>query len=190
MNKSKYLLFIPLFIFSACIDVQQKQPKNNKKSAGYFSIKDYIKDQWNTYRGQPFGIIKVVSMNDKVDTVYTNAFDIELGKLMDIFIETDISDAKYLGQYEFSNFGDYPTMSVNYFYEAKSPDLYTRRLQISADDLTKVVKSIYIETEKQTRLNVIQQKLTYQPTKRISIYELENSKVGPQKEVKIDYIFL
>lgn len=175
---------------SSCLEQQKKKSVTHNRGRGYFSIRDYIKDQWDTHRGQPFGIIKVVSMNDKVDTVYTNTFDIELGKVIDIFAETDISDTSYLGRYQFSNFGDNPTMSINYFYEAKSPELFTRRLQIAADDLTGVVKSIYIETEKKTNLNIKHRKLTYMPSKRISIYELESSKVGPQKEVKIDYIFL
>lgn len=190
MNMYVPALAIFLLFTSACISEEKKNEEGNRSSVGYFSIRDYIKDQWKTHRGQPFGIIKVVQMNDKVDSVFTNVLDIELGRLIELFVEADISDPKYLGQYEFANFAEDKTMSINYIYEANNAKLYTQRMQIMVDDITQVAKSIYIETRKETKLNIKEQKLTYLPTKRISIYEQESSKVGPTKEVKIDYIFL
>ncbi len=192
MFKHSAVLLLFVLFFSSCLegDTKANKPVSPPTQGHYFSINDYIKQQWATYRGHPFGIMKVVRMNDHSDTLYLNSFEIEIGKIVEVFSATDISTNEHVGQYDFSLFADDITMSINYFYEAKSPDLYTQRLQIMADDVTHLVKSIYIETDKKTTLNTIHQKLTYKPAKRISIYEKESSKVGPSKEVNVDYIFM
>lgn len=151
----------------------------------YFSIKQFARDQWNTYRGQPFGIEKFVSLNGKTDSVLTNAFDLPWSSIFQPFFESDISDPKFLGQYNFSSFKDDATYTLNLYYEAKDDKLFTRKLMISVDDVTAKVKSIYIETEGDN----ITRKLLYIPVKIISIQEFEQS-AGEPKELRIEYRFL
>lgn len=169
-------------------DQPEAVPADGKDS--YYSIKLFAKDQWEVYRGMPFGIQKVVYANGKADTTYTDAFKMDWGTVLKTFFESDISDKKYLGRYDFTTFYDDATETRNFYYEAKDDDLYTRKLQISAADYNKPVQSIYIETAKRTKWTYRTQRLFYMPRKIISIQEFEQSKSGPGKEVRIEYRFM
>lgn len=177
------LLFIPGLLLISC---SKKKPDNINPEAGtYFSIRQFAADQWNTFRGQHFGMEKIVQFNGKTDSSLTTAFDMDWAAVLKPFFESDISDPKFLGQYNFSTFKDDATFTINLYYEAKNDKLFTRKLMISVDDVTAKVKSIYIETESSN----IQRKLFYLPVRLISIQEFE--KDGPvTKELKIDYRFL
>lgn len=182
------LLVLPL-LFSACIKKEAKKKVDNNGQT-YFSIRDFAKDQWKTYNGQPFGILKTVNVNGNVDSVYTNAIDMDLGYVLKVFVASDISDPEMLGKYKFSKFADATTSTVNFYYEAKDPELFTKKLHIMVDNETMVVKSIYIETEKSTSLNTVTRKLFYQPVETISIQEYETSKVGDTKKMVVEYKFI
>lgn len=185
------LLVLPL-LFSACFkkEAKKKTDKVDTNGQTYFSIRDFAKDQWKTYNGQPFGILKTVNVNGSVDTVYTNAMDMDLGYVLKVFVESDISSPEMLGKYRFSRFADASTSTINFYYEAKDKGLFTKKLHIMVDNVTMVVKSIYIETEKSTNLNTVTRKLFYQPVETISIQEYETSKVGDTKKMVVEYKFI
>lgn len=183
------LLALPLLCLS-CIKKEETVQDNKKNAQTYFSIKEFAKDQWNTYNGQPLGILKIATVNGNTDSVYTNAMDMDLGYILKIFLESDIGDPKYVGKYSFSNFADASTSTINYYYEAKDPKLFTQKLHIMVDNVTMVVRSIYIETQKNSSLNTVTRKLFYQPLEVISIQEYETSKVGETKKMIVEYKFI
>jgi hypothetical protein len=182
--------FALISLFAACRPPVNKPADVTAEGPGYFSIAQFITDQWNTHRGQPYGMQKVVYMNGKVDSSLISAYDVDWGPIFKTFIETDISDLKYLDRYTFSEFADDATMTHNFFYEAKEESLFTRKLHIAADDVNHKVRSIYIETSKNGKWSNFSQKLFYMPMKVISIQEFEWAQTGPKKELRVEYRFL
>jgi hypothetical protein len=179
----------------ALITIASCKPKESKpipdaSKGTYFSIKQFVKDQWDIHNGQPYGLTRVVTLNGEQDSTMTTAYEMAWGPLFKMFFDTDISDPKYLGQYDFSMFEDDATYTMNYYYEAKDPKLFTRKLHISTDATNNKVRSIYIETQKNGKWSDKSQKLFYMPLKVISVQEFEKSLIGSGKELRIEYRFL
>lgn len=185
MYKYIYPLIAILFITS-CKPKEEPAVVHDASEGTYFSVKQFIKDQWDTHSGQPYGLEKKVSMNGKEDVSMTTAYEMDWGPLIKMFFDADISDVKYLGQYSFSQFEDDATFTINYYYEANNPKLFTRKLQVSADATNLRIRSIYIETQKDGK----SQKLFYMPLKVISVQEYEKSFLSSPKEIRIEYRFL
>lgn len=190
-SRLSVLLVSILFIVAACGNKKQKEtPQPDASEGTYFSIRQFVSDQWETFHGQPFAIAKVVTVNGKTDSIMTNADKLDWGSIFKIFFATDISDPKFLGKYDFSQFADDATASNNFYYEAKEPDLFTRKLHIISDDVTNKIKSIYIETEQKTKWGSRIQRLFYIPVKTISIQEFESTTTGDKKELRVEYRFM
>lgn len=188
-----YRLF-PALLFIICVSCKGSNPvpKNGSNAGGgtYFSVKQFIKDQWDTYHGQPFGLRKTVYLDGKTDSSEISAYDMDWGTVFKTFFDTDISDPKFLDRYNFSSFSDDATDTQNFFYEAKEEGLFTRKLQISADNVNHKIRAIYIETAKKSKWSNFSQKLFYIPLKTISVQEFEWAKAGPSKELRVEYRFL
>ena len=58
------------------------------------------------------------------------------------------------------------------------------------DYYTDRITSIYIEAEKGSRMGTKSVKVFYTPTDVLSIQELETSKTGERKELKVEYDFM
>lgn len=188
MSIKLYGIIFCLLLLSACSKTQENEQVDDGRT--YFSIVDFAKDEWAMHGGQAYGIVKKVYFNGKVDSVYTNAFEMDWSPIFKEFFATDISDKKYIGQYNFTAFDDTLTFCRNFFYEANNPKLYTRTVQITSDFYTDKVKSIYIEAEKNNRVGTKNVKLFYIPMQSISIQEWETSKTGQEKELRVVYEFL
>lgn len=183
------ILILTVFSLFSCKKPAEEPVAANEPEGTYFSIIQFAKDQWDTFYGQPYSLQKIVTMNGKVDTSYVSALDMDWSSVLKIFFETDISDKKYLDRYNFSLFEDDATLTRNFYYEAKEKDLFTRKLQIAADEETNKIRSVYIETSRNSTLNDLNQKLYYVPQKLIQIQEFEKSKTGPDKDIRIEYRF-
>jgi hypothetical protein len=191
MNKILSAIFcLGIMLFTSCKSESPADQPISNAGGTYFSIKQFIKDQWDTYHGQPYTVVKIVKFNGKVDSTTTGAFSVNWADIFDVFFQSDISDKKFLGQYDFSTFEDATTMTRNFYYEAKNNKLYTRKLQIMADSYNNKVKSVYIETEKSDESGTRTQKLFYRPVKSITIQEYSGSLSGPKKELIIEYRFM
>ena len=190
----RYSCWLSAMLLFTVVSCKPSTPavKNDITNSGgtYFSIKQFIQDQWSLYHGQPFGLRKIVYLNGRVDSTMVSAYDLDWAPIFRVFIESDISDRKFLGKYDFSSFPDDATETNNFFYEAKDDKLYTRKLQISADNVSSKVRSIYIETQKKGKWSSRTQKLFYMPVKIISIQEYEKSGPGTARELRIEYRFL
>lgn len=188
MAAKKILVAFVVLMLSACSGRQSVV--DNAVEGTYFSIIEFAQDQWYMHQGQPRSILKKVYFDGKVDSTFTNAFEVDWASVLKVFFETDISDPKYIGQYDFSAFEEKITTSKGFYYEAKNEKLYTRRVHITSDYFNDKVKSIYIEAEKSDRMGTRNLKLYYEPLKSISIHELETSKTGQRKELRVVYEYL
>lgn len=180
-------------LISVCLLLACNKPSSKNESKDdrtYFSIVQYANDQWNMYKGEPFGMVKKVYFNGTVDSLQTNAIQMDWASVFKVFFETDISDPKYVGEYDFNAYDEDLTHTRNFYYEAKSPKLYTRKLHIMTDYYTDKIKYIYIEAQKKSRLGTRNLKLSYDPLKTITIQDWETSKTGQKKEMRVVYEFL
>lgn len=155
-----------------------------------FSVADYAREQWELNYGQPYGIIKRVYFNGTVDSLETNVIQMDWTPVFKVFFETDISDDKYDGKYKLSSYRDTAAKTVNFYYEATDPKVYTRKFQITANDINHKITSLYIEAEKDDRLGTKTVRLLYTPLETISIQEMETSKTGQRKELRVVYEIL
>lgn len=176
------------FLMSMLISCGGKKdhPKHEDNGLTYFSVTDFANDQFRTYWGQPFTLLKIVSSKGKVDSSYIAARDLDWAKVLQPFFRADISDPKFLGKYNYSELMEEATDTRVHYYEAKEDDLFVRMFQINTDPLTSRIRNIYIETEKDGKL----QKLYYAPIKLIQIQEFEKSMLGSDKNIKTEYRFL
>jgi hypothetical protein len=182
---------LSVLLFSCAPDKKKEvSPVADASNGTYFSITQFALDQWNTFRGQPYGMQKVVYMNDKVDSTDLTAFSMDWGSVFKVFFATDISDPKYLDHYRFTMFEDNTTTTRNFYYEAIDDDLFTRKFQVSADLFTDKIRSIYIETERKNKSGTTTQKLMYIPMKKIDIQEFDWASTGQHKDMHIEYRFL
>jgi hypothetical protein len=185
-NYSFILLAIAFFACSKPIE----KPKLDTSKGTYFSLYGFVQDQWNTYKGQPFVLNKTVTLNGKTDSSLVAAINVSWGQIFKIFFEADISDPKFLDQYNFSMYEESTTQTRTFSYEAKDPKLYTQKLQIAADLYNDKVRSIYIETQKNTFWNNQSKKLFYSPVHILQIQEHNNPLLGRSKDLVILYRFL
>lgn len=182
------LLCFTLFLCSCQKEAAPLPAASNQ--AGYFSIRDFIKDQWKTYHGQPLVIKQYTTLNGHTDSVELSSLKMKWSTLIHIFSETDISDPKFLNQYDFETFDEGLTQTRNFIYTARTPELFTQKLQIAADLVTHKIRSIYIETCKQSFWSTRSQKLLYAPMRTLLVHETNDPLIGSTKDLNIEYKFL
>ena len=175
---------------TSCKKKQDQISAADTMTGNYFSVNQFMLDEWNTFAGEPFMISKSVKEGDKIDSSMTNSDTINWAPLVKTFAETDISDRKFLGQYKFSQFDDNADQTHNFFYEALDEDLFTRKLLITIDRFTSRVKGIYIETEEKDLFDDKIQKLYYKPLKTVQIQTDDKPLMGSKKYTVVQYEFL
>lgn len=156
----------------------------------YFSIKDFARDQWKTFNGQPYLLNQFTTLNGKTDSTSVSAITLKWSAIFNTFFETDISDPKYLDKYDFVNLLEPTTQSRTFSYSAKEPDLFTQKLQITIDNFTGRIRNIYIETQKTSFWNKQTKKLLYTPVRVLQIQEYNEPLIGKGKELIVEYKFL
>ncbi len=191
----KYPAYISLFIialivlFASCKKKDTKDPYADIQG-NYFSIRQFALDQWNTFRGSPFLILKTVKNGNKTDSSYTNSDTLNWGNIFKVFFETDISDRKFIGQYTFTQFDDNQEGTHNFYYKANDPDLFTQKLLITIDQINNKVKGIYIETYKKTLWDECKQTLFYYPMHTIQIQTDDKPVIGSKNYSVLQYYFM
>jgi len=156
----------------------------------YFSITQFALDEWNTFGGEPFVIIKTIRNGNETDSSFTNSDTINWTPIFETFFATDISNRKFLGKYNFNQFDDNTDYTHNFFYQAKDKDLFTQKLLITIDQSSARVKGIYIETIKNTFWSEVIQKLYYKPMSIIQIQTDEKPRFGSKKHTVVQYDFM
>ena len=188
--KYSWLLIVPFMMVAPSCKKKQDKGAVDSIAGNYFSINQFMLDEWNTFAGEPFMISKSVKIEGKLDSTLTNSDNLNWGPIVKTFSETDISDRKYLGQYKFTQFDDNADHTHNFFYEALDDDLFTRKLLITIDQFTSKIKGIYVETEKKTIFDDDVQKLYYAPLKTVQIQTDEKPLMGSKKYTVTEYTFL
>ena len=156
----------------------------------YFSINQFIVDQWNNFDDMPFVIIKSTRVDGKTtDSVITNSDTLNWAQIFNIFSATDISDRKNLGLYNFNQFDDNQDNTHNFFYMAKDNDLFTQKLLITLDQRNMRVKGIYVETYKKTVFDECTQKLYYSPIQNVQIQTDDKPLFGKRKHTVVEWDF-
>jgi hypothetical protein len=156
---------------------------------GYFSIKQFVADQYQTYRGTPFVIEKLMVLNGEKDSAVLNSYNLDWAPILSIFLNTDISHDRFTDQYEAVLFDDGAGAHVLY-YTAKAEKLLTRVFQIRIDAATNRILSLYIETARNSFWNSTTRKLYYVPMKLIQIQEFSRPMMGRKKDLRIEYRFM
>ena len=170
---------------SAC---KEKTPEIfNDVKGNYFSINQFIMDEWRTHAGEPVAFQKTVIENGKRDSSFTNVEKMDWPSILKPFMETEISDRKYLGKYTFSQFDDNFENTHNFLYTANAKDLYTQKLLICMDINSMKVRAIYIETFSSSLWNERIRKLVYTPLRTIQIQQYDKPLIGGKKEFITKY---
>ena len=184
-----FLIVLAGILLSSCKKKAETDPFADVKG-NYFSIRQFGIDQWNSFQGAPFLILKTVKINGKTDSSFTNSDTLNWGNIFKVFFETDISDRKYLGEYTFSQFEDPDEGTHNFYYKANDPDEFTQKLLITIDQVNSKVRGVYIETYKKTFFNECKQILYYNPMHTIQIQTDEKPVIGARKYSVVEYTFM
>jgi len=182
---------IMAMMFLSCKKKDAAANTDDKKFAN-FSIKNYELDQWNTWHGEPFVILKTVTVDKKTDSSYTNSDTISWAPIFRAFAATDISDLEFSGKYNINSFEDPQDGTRNLFYQAKEEeeDLFTRKLLITFEPRNNMITGIYIETFKKYFMGEVTGKLYYSPMKTIQIQTDDKPLLGKRKLTVTEWNFL
>lgn len=188
---SRIVLVLSCTVLLFSCKKKEEAPAPAPEGGTYFSIRDFTKDQWKTYHGQPILITRLVRKNDQqTDSATLSALTMRWSEIFKIFFASDISDPKFLNQYDFEMFEESTTQTRTFSYTAKDPALYTQKLQMAADVFTNKIRNIYIETQEQNFWKTTTQKLYYSPMRVIQIQQHTDPLIGWQKDVVTEYKFM
>src|SRR5690606_6236327 len=191
LKQGLILIFLLSMIGLSCKNKLQEKDENEPLSGpGYFSINQYIQDHWSTYEGQPFSIDYVKRKDGHSDTTHTNAYEVNWGKIIQSFVQTDIGDLKYVGHYNFENFVDSPTSTCVFIYTAIESTLKTRKLMITTDMFSSKILNLFIEWQDEGNMKSVYKKLFYSPIHLINITTDIRKAIGKDESINESYIFL
>jgi len=155
----------------------------------YFSVKDFLDDQWKNRENQPYTLTRIIMLNDRSDTAFVAWDSAFFATIRVPFDAADIGKREFLGKYNFSVTEDNISGAYNLTYEANLPELTTRKLIIAMDRYNQRVRSVYIETIEDNQLHYRSQKLLYIPDRTIQIQEFEKTNVSNSKNLTVTYKF-
>ena len=187
--KHPCILLLLLVFLAACSRQEAETPGDETAGSGYFSIRQFAADQFDTHRGMPFVIEKQVVLNGRKDSATINSYNADWEPLLTSFFSADISSGKFADQYDVSLFDDGAGARVLY-YTAKQDKLFTRVLQVRVDAATNRILSLYAETATSSFWNKTSRKLYYAPMKLIQIQEFSKPLIGKKRELRIEYRFM
>lgn len=185
----KYFWILPLLCslgFLSCKERTQLDLLTEEKG-NYFSIKQYILDEWTTHAGEPLVFKKTVKTDGKVDSSMTNVERMNWPEILEPFIAADIGDRKFLNKYTFSQFDDEMDNTRNFMYVANTEDLFVQKFLITMDISSNKVRGIYIETYRKILWSSTSQKLFYTPARTIQVQEYKKPLIGSKKETITQY---
>lgn len=186
--KNVLVCFLSLTLF-ACKEKQNSTSTEEENTETYFSVTQFLDDQWLNRSGIPYTLQRIATVNGKTDTAFVLLDSLLWQNLRKPFDATDIGKASFLGQYDFQFFEDETTESNNLVYTAKDKQLFMQKMLINADMFNDMIRSVYIETNDTRKGYSRIQKLSYIPDQIIQIQEFEKSSATPEKDLYILYKF-
>lgn len=185
------ILFVFIIFGASCSGKKEikEDPEFANVQGTYFSIRQFIRDQWEMNKMLPVVFERVVVSDTGKDSSLVNGYNMGLGHIMEIFVNTDIGEKKYLGKYNFSESLDSASNTRTYFYEAIEPELYTQKLQIITGATSNQIKNVYIEAAESSGWTRTSLKLYYAPSKIIRIQESKKSRFVSARVTTTEYRF-
>ncbi len=157
----------------------------------YFSIRDFMFDQFTRYRDVPVTFEEKHTENgDSAKVTYGSFYQLETGDILRTFAESDISDSLLKAQYEYEWVVDTATSTATLMYKAKSPAMLTQKLDIALRMRDSRIKSVYIEKHKKSFWKTTDEKLWYSVGKNVSIQRRSQPLIGTTREELIELGFL
>lgn len=181
------VMLVGLMSCSSDSDTAKEVPTDSEGT--YFSVRQFAADQFKIYRGTPFVIEKLVTLNGAEDSLMINSYEADWESIFQTFFATDIGDKKFLDQYQPEVFQD-GMGAIVFYYTAKDDKLFTRSLQVRIDELTHRVLSVFVETGKKSFWSEERQKLYYTPMKLIQIQEYSKPLIGREKDLRVVWRFV
>ena len=96
MRSILIVFFLSLTVVSACNKRAEKLAAPDASAGTYFSIIQFADDQFRTYWGQPFSLVRVENRNGKTDSTILGANQIDWAGELKPFFNADISDPAFL----------------------------------------------------------------------------------------------
>lgn len=185
-----YLLLAASFILIAqsCSKKEEKIDYSVVEGFGpddhYFSINEFVLDQFATLRGQPIVLTTASTVDGKLDSAYVPLEHIAWARVFEAVQEADISKRKYLGKYTYTQFYDSSNGRMNVFYEAKDPEQAMRKMVMIADPYeNNKINSVYVQYAK----GEVSRWLFYEPQRYLRF--LEEDKDHKPQSTKLEYFF-
>lgn len=183
----RYLLYglaIGCLFYASCKEKQKSESVENKEPlATYFSITAFFTDQWKGREGNPYTLLRVHKHGGKSDSGYAVLDEALWAQLRAWFDPADISDTAFLGKYVFDLFDNDVTESSHLHYEATDTSLFLQKMDIGADIVDDIVKSVYLETRKRENGALHVQKLQYLPDR---LFQKQTTVVRPGEKPEED----
>lgn len=155
----------------------------------YFSVKEYLDQQWNLKKDNPYTLLKIVVENGKRDSSFVPFDSTNWFTILQPFYIADIGDKKYLGWYRFDSYKDDDAEEVHIRYEAIAPDTIMRKMDVAANPFSGTVNLVYMETRHQTGQGIISRKMTYKRDDFIQIIESDKKEGKPASDRILEYRF-
>jgi hypothetical protein len=155
----------------------------------YFSIKDYLDQQWNLKKDDPYTLLKIVIANGKRDSTFVAFDSANWYAILHPFYIADISNKKYLGWYHFDSFENEDMEEVHIHYEAIAPDTIMRKMDVAANKYSGMVNLVYMETRYKANDVITTRKMTYKHDDFIQVIESEKKEGKPAVERIIEHRF-
>lgn len=186
------ILFVFTVFIAACSGKKKEikvDPEFANVEGTYFSIRQFIRDQWEMNKMLPITFERIIVSDEGRDSSFISGFKMELGHIMETFANTDIGDKKYLGKYSFSESLDSASNTRTYFYDANDPEFYTQKLQIITGASDNQIKNVYIEAAESSGWTRTSLKLYYAPGKLIRIIESKKARFVSPDVTTTEYRF-
>lgn len=183
----KYLTICSLFLIH--FSCNTKKENDSEEKEGYFSVSQFLDDQWKNREGIPYLLLKVTNFNGIIDSSYVGLDSIIWKEIRQPFDAADISDPEWIGRYHFSHYDEDVLNLAMFSYEAASDKLWVQKTDIGYDQTNNRIKTIYIETQKKNFVNLEKQKLLYIPDETIQIQTYQKTLISKAKDLKITYYF-
>lgn len=189
-------IIAPLLLIAVLASCGKKVPQYNPKeiiSADakdtlYFSVKDFMDDQWKNKGHLPYLLTKIVKSSNKTDSAFI-VWDSAFYQFRAAFDSTDISSPRFLNFYKFSISKEDALGIYNITYDAENPKLFTQKLVVGVDQENNRVRTLYVETKVDNTFTYRSQKLTYIPDRAIQIQTFNKSTFSKPKETIVVYLF-
>ncbi len=192
MHLRPFRILIHMLLLVCAVGCRERQHAVTEQAVNtegnYFSVRQLAADQFRNFRGTPFVIEKIMSLNGQYDSVLINSYNADWESVLQTFFAADIGDEKYIDRYKVDVFNDGMGALV-LFYTAGDEKLFTRTLQVRIDAVTHRVLSVFIETGKKSFWNEETQKLYYTPMKLIQIQEYSKPLIGQKKDLHVIWRF-